>query len=186
MIKWKNEKVDMPFIDLSVFLRKYPLIDALKIIFISKIYPAIVIEKSCKTKIYNHLKSSNMELGGLLVGYVYYPFYENNEFKKPTVIKVCQSIPCSSCINSGVSLKMDSALWNTVGLKISDKNIVVGWYHSHPNLGAFFSGTDRKTQSHFFYHNYSIGLVVDHIRDEERWFVGGKSIEIPQSNVCVE
>ncbi len=42
--------------------------------------------------------------------------------------------------------------------------MVVGWYHSHPNLGAFFSGTDRATQRAFFNRPYSVGLVVDPVR----------------------
>jgi hypothetical protein len=50
--------------------------------------------------------------------------------------------------------------------------MVVGWYHSHPNLGAFFSGTDRKTQRSFFSQRYSLGLVADPVRSEEAWFVG--------------
>jgi proteasome lid subunit RPN8/RPN11 len=55
---------------------------------------------------------------------------------------------------------------------------VVGWYHSHPNLGVFFSGTDRKTQRDFFNQSHSLGLVVDPIRLQEKWFIGPDSIEL--------
>ncbi|MCY1311905.1 hypothetical protein D9M70_622700 [compost metagenome] len=55
---------------------------------------------------------------------------------------------------------------------------MVGWYHSHPNLGAFFSGVDRKTQKDFFNSNYNLGLVIDPIRNEEKWFISSESIEV--------
>jgi proteasome lid subunit RPN8/RPN11 len=54
----------------------------------------------------------------------------------------------------------------------------LGWYHSHPNLGAFFSSTDRYTQKHFFNNDYSLGLVIDPIRNEEKYFLNKNSIEI--------
>jgi len=53
--------------------------------------------------------------------------------------------------------------------------ITVGWYHSHPDLGAFFSQTDRATQRAFFNAPYSVALVIDPIRNEEAWFVGAES-----------
>jgi proteasome lid subunit RPN8/RPN11 len=53
---------------------------------------------------------------------------------------------------------------------------VVGWYHSHPGLGAFFSHTDRRTQQAFFAHAYSVGWVVDPLRGESAWFVGPRSL----------
>ncbi|MHA1984273.1 MAG: hypothetical protein ACW967_07950 [Candidatus Hodarchaeales archaeon] len=47
--------------------------------------------------------------------------------------------------------------------EIIEKNeVIVGWYHSHPNFGLFMSNEDYNTQLR--YQNqwkYSIGLVVD-------------------------
>ena len=54
---------------------------------------------------------------------------------------------------------------------------VVGWYHSHPGLGAFFSGTDRETQHAFFRQPYSLGLVVDPLRAELACYAGPDSAE---------
>jgi len=45
-------------------------------------------------------------------------------------------------------------------------------------LGVFFSGTDRYTQRNFFNHPYSIGLVIDPIRDEDKVFIGQESDEV--------
>ena len=41
---------------------------------------------------------------------------------------------------------------------------LVGWYHSHPGMGVFMSGTDRLTQRHHFALPWQIALVVDPIR----------------------
>ena len=81
-----------------------------------------------------------------------------------------------TCRTSGVSLAMGTEIWDRArDLMARTGSMVVGWYHSHPNLGAFFSGTDRATQRAFFNRPYSVGLVVDPVRGEEAWFVGPAS-----------
>jgi hypothetical protein len=49
-----------------------------------------------------------------------------------------------------------------------------GWYHSHPNLGVAFSGTDCHMQRAFFSNPHSLRLVID-VRREEKWFIGSSS-----------
>jgi proteasome lid subunit RPN8/RPN11 len=61
--------------------------------------------------------------------------------------------------------------------------VVVGWFHSHPDLGAFFSGTDRRTQAGFFHHPFSLGWVVDPVRGEQAWFCGPHSVELQAADV---
>jgi proteasome lid subunit RPN8/RPN11 len=43
---------------------------------------------------------------------------------------------------------------------------IVGWYHSHPGFGAFFSAQDRFIQQNFFAGAGQFGVVVDPIREE--------------------
>jgi proteasome lid subunit RPN8/RPN11 len=56
---------------------------------------------------------------------------------------------------------------------------IVGWFHSHPNLGAFFSNTDRATQAAFFNQPYSIGWVIDPFTDDasrhQAMFIGANA-----------
>jgi hypothetical protein len=49
---------------------------------------------------------------------------------------------------------------------------IVGWYHSHPGLGVFMSGTDRSTQNAFFNHPWNVAVVVDPIAHNTGWFAG--------------
>jgi proteasome lid subunit RPN8/RPN11 len=80
---------------------------------------------------------------------------------------------------------MGTEVWDRARDEVSDGIQVVGWYHSHPNIGAFFSGTDRKTQRAFFNHPYSVGLVIDPVRDDSAWFVGENSEELSPDFVRV-
>jgi proteasome lid subunit RPN8/RPN11 len=38
---------------------------------------------------------------------------------------------------------------------------VVGWYHSHPGLSAFLSGTDKETQRKYFNLPHHVAVVID-------------------------
>lgn len=47
---------------------------------------------------------------------------------------------------------------------------IVGWYHTHPGVGIFFSGMDRFIQENFFNLPWQVGLVVDPVAKEEGLF----------------
>jgi len=68
-------------------------------------------------------------------------------------------------------------LWIDTKPHIEAGKMVLGWFHSHPGFGAFFSGIDRSTQAAFFSQPYSLGLVVDPKSQEERLFFGPDSRE---------
>ncbi|MBY9006839.1 MAG: hypothetical protein KGD63_08780 [Candidatus Lokiarchaeota archaeon] len=53
--------------------------------------------------------------------------------------------------------QLDEELYNE-----DKKHHIVGWFHSHPNLGLFFSGVDLRNQLFFQTHKDGIGLVFDH------------------------
>jgi len=42
---------------------------------------------------------------------------------------------------------------------------IVGWYHSHPGWGIFFSQTDRQTHRFVFFAAHHVGLVFEPIQD---------------------
>jgi len=47
---------------------------------------------------------------------------------------------------------------------------IVGWYHTHPNLGVFLSEDDRFIHQHFFSQPWQIALVVDPIAHQLAFF----------------
>ena len=151
--------------------------DVLKILSITKFSPFIVINDNVRNKIYQHLSSQKVELGGLLIGNVISSIDLNSSI---VAIRIVDAFASSDFDSTSVSLSMNPNIWQRANEYCDNNTFVVGWYHSHPNLGAFFSGTDRKTQKDFFFHNYSLGLVVDPIRNEECWFRGSDSEAVSQ------
>ena len=78
-------------------------------------------------------------------------------------IEVVEIVP----ISSGTSVFVDITDWEYVFSLISEEKIdegevIVGWAHTHPGLGIFFSGTDIETQLIYQkMHPKSFGLVLD-------------------------
>lgn len=48
---------------------------------------------------------------------------------------------------------------------------VVGWFHSHPNLGVFLSDVDVETMEHSFPLAHHVALVIDPVQDHASFFV---------------
>jgi proteasome lid subunit RPN8/RPN11 len=78
---------------------------------------------------------------------------------------------------------MDTEVWGRARQEHREPETVVGWFHSHPGLGAFFSGTDRRTQAAFFRMDYAVGLVIDPRREERAWFMGPRAEPVSDCRV---
>ncbi len=59
---------------------------------------------------------------------------------------------------------------------IQDKrnDFIIGWYHTHPNMGFFYSVVDRMTQLGYQSKNpFAVGLIFDHCkRESEEHYLG--------------
>jgi hypothetical protein len=51
--------------------------------------------------------------------------------------------------------------------------IIVGWYHTHLDLGCFLSDKDIKTQEGGFPHPHQVAVVVDPMREQAAAFANG-------------
>jgi len=121
--------------------------------------------------VFNHVQSDlRHEQGGVLIGYPYRDRTTGVPF-----IDVIRAIPALGAEGTSVHLQFTPESWAHMSGMISEHYndcVVVGWYHSHPGLGIFFSGTDRATQRSFFNQVWSVALVVDPVREELGWFIG--------------
>jgi proteasome lid subunit RPN8/RPN11 len=126
-----------------------------------------------------HVGACEVESGGLLVGKTY-SANANLSGCLRHVIAILKCVPADEVKGSRVALRMEPRLWTKTNQSKREDQFVVGWFHSHPNLGAFFSGTDRGTQARFFSEAHKIGWVIDPIRNENAWFIGGDSRELPE------
>ncbi len=140
-----------------------------------------------------HIRQSDVEMGGLLIGYAGRTHEEipPDRFDCIWIIAAC---PAISSEGSAISLRMDAQVWTAANAQIEQlhterptypKPVVVGWYHSHPGIGAFFSGTDRQTQAAFFRNPYSLGWVIDPSDQSEAWFIGADSQPIATDRILV-
>lgn len=182
-MKWNNVESDLKSTSLSDGLGGLGVLKILQVLTGSQCSPFILLSPSIRRKIRDHLDSRNTELGGLLVGRV---ISRRDLIDGIIFIEVTDSIASTDFYSTPVSLTMGTEVWDKASLESNSQNFVIGWYHSHPNLGAFFSSTDRSTQSKFFNHKYSIGLVIDPIREQESCFIGSDSKELPKSHIITD
>ena len=140
--------------------------------------PALLRSRACRETIDAHLGDAEVERGGLLIGSAW--SHAPEDPKEPLALLCVEAaVPALDAEETPSSLRMDTELWvRAQSVAAQQGEIILGWYHSHPGLGAFFSSTDRRTQAAVFRHRYSLGLVIDPIRDEERWFLGPRSRSI--------
>ena len=169
MIQWKSVKADAAPRDLLPALSNLSLLDALTTARNLLKGPLVLFSPEARATILRHVSPRREESGGLLLGQAYVPSDAGSALSFPLVV-ISKAVPSGDYHGTSVSLHMAPSVWESVRSEAG--LLVVGWFHSHPNLGAFFSGTDRKTQREFFPHEYSLGYVVDPIRDDHAYFIG--------------
>ena len=118
---------------------------------------------------------SPLERGGLLLGE---PLVNAPGDAVPAVVFLRTAVPGLDDDATEYSLRLAAGVWDAARAALAPGEVVVGWFHSHPDIGAFFSGTDRRTQAGFFPHPFSVGWVIDPVRREQAWFVGPRSREL--------
>jgi hypothetical protein len=59
-----------------------------------------------------------------------------------------------------------------------------GWFHTHVDVGIFYSGYDKSLHEGFFDLPYMIGLVLDPVRKEMDFFVWDFAHRIHQIGFC--
>jgi proteasome lid subunit RPN8/RPN11 len=177
MITWIEQKPDFvrrPFDELVAGLS---FTRACAVVFGGRT-PRVLVIKSVMAGILAHLQEQRVEMGGLLLGTVYDGLTGEDDF----VVDIRDFARSIDFDGTSVSLRMDPDVWERARASANGAT-VIGWYHSHPDLGVFFSGTDRRTQRDFFNQPHNIGLVVDPVRLKEKWFIGPDSVELPQVHI---
>lgn len=143
--------------------------------------PLVAIERAAIESAWQHLAASRLERGGLLLGC---PLHAGNGAQSPVaLVYVRAAVPGLQDDGTEYSLRLHAGVWDAARASLQPGEVVVGWFHSHPDLGAFFSGTDRRTQAGFFQHPFSLGWVVDPVRGEQAWFCGPASLQVPPREV---
>lgn len=119
---------------------------------------------------------SDKEVMGLLIG----TFYRDDRGKYATVDRAVTS----QLISDEFSVKFDESALEEMfqDLELADGESVVGWYHSHLDIGCFMSPTDVSTQDGIFGKDCGFAVVVDPVRKELKVFDG----ESKSANMVVQ
>ncbi len=178
-MQWRDQSETLTLPKQEVLLAHLAAADSARLNDMDNTSPRVLIAAGCMSTMREDVDQSREERGGLLLGRAYGGGGETQ------VVVAERSIASRAFSSTGVSLRMESEIWDLARPLLVDGTIVVGWYHSHPDLGAFFSDTDRATQRSFFRNPFSLGLVIDPVRNELSAFLGPDSTHIPPENVMV-
>jgi proteasome lid subunit RPN8/RPN11 len=102
------------------------------------------------------------------------------------VICIFDAILSRRHLSSSNALQIHPSIWSEARRRQREDWVsVVGWFHSHPQRGAFFSRTDRQTQRRLFHREYSIGYVVDPAYNAHAFFLGPNALDLARHSVLV-
>ena len=107
---------------------------------------------------------TDTEVMGLMIG----RFYRDDRGTYAVVDR-----PVSSkLISSKYGVRFDEESMGELfdSLEMGEKECIVGWYHSHLDIGCFLSPTDIATQNGMFGGECGFALVIDPVRKEIKVF----------------
>ncbi|MBX7198092.1 MAG: Mov34/MPN/PAD-1 family protein [Rhodospirillaceae bacterium] len=181
-MRWQDQTEAPALPSAAAFLTRLGVLDSVRLTQRGNTSPRVVITADCLEAISFHLAKARTEMGGLLLGRAYAGL---NGQADAQILVAARSVPSQAFDSTNVSLRMEAEVWTAARPFLDKGDIVLGWYHSHPDLGAFFSDTDRTTQRAFFRQPYSLGIVIDPVRQEMKAYLGPDSAPIPAENVMV-
>jgi proteasome lid subunit RPN8/RPN11 len=124
----------------------------------------IYIKKNALDKMIHHCQDKSIsqhEVMGFLVGEV---------FKwKGFLYSMIKDVVTTDLISTEISVRFDNEGFELLFDKLDSIDydyIIVGWYHSHLNLGCFLSQTDLDTQKRMFNMSFHSAIVLDPIKKD--------------------
>lgn len=127
----------------------------------------VITSQAALAQIDAHSRSNTRtELGGALLGRAY-------RYEGQVYVSVEAALPAVSADHGPIHFTFNADTWTQLRLD-REKNYpnleIVGWFHTHPNLGVFYSGDDVVVHSAAFTLPWHVGLVVDPVRNEACFF----------------
>lgn len=112
------------------------------------------------------LSSPQAEVGGALLGAAY--CHEGR-----TYVQIDDYMPARSTDERRARVTFTHETWRLLNDERETRHpglSMVGWYHTHPNLGVFLSDDDRFIQRNFFAEQEQVALVIDPVANERAFF----------------
>ena len=129
--------------------------------------PLVRMHQTALLQVIAHSRSNvECELGGALLGQAY-------RYKDGVVVEVKAALPAASSDHGPVHFTFSADSWSKLHRDRATHyaNLdIVGWFHTHPDLGVFYSSDDVVVHSAAFTLPWHVGLVVDPVREEAAFF----------------
>lgn len=129
--------------------------------------PVVLVRQLALLQIIAHSRSNlNCELGGALLGYAY-------RHKSGVVVEIVAALPATSDDHGPVHFTFSADSWSKLHRDRAAHYAqldIIGWFHTHPDLGVFYSSDDVVVHSAAFTLPWHVGLVVDPVREEASFF----------------
>jgi proteasome lid subunit RPN8/RPN11 len=138
----------------------------------------IIMHQDALRQVVEHSHSNKrVELGGALLGQVYR--YQNQIY-----VDIMAALPAVSGSHGPIHFTFDADSWTQLQRDRAErypKLDIVGWFHTHPGLGVFYSGDDVVVHSAAFTLPWHVGLVVDPVSNEASFFGWNKGQLAPSA-----
>lgn len=111
------------------------------------------------------------EVGGICIGTL-----GKGRHSGRWIVEITDTLMAEHTINRGASITFTPDTWSAANRIIEQRYAtsgerMVGWYHSHPMSGVFFSFYDLFVHENFFTQPWHVALVIDPFRGREGFFV---------------
>lgn len=106
------------------------------------------------------------ELGGVLLGHA----YRNGD---QLLVEVIAALPARNDDHGPIHFTFTADAWTQIHHERAKKYPeleIVGWFHTHPGLGVFYSSDDVVVHTAAFTLPWHVGLVVDPLGNEASYF----------------
>ncbi len=177
LMRWRDEPVELVLASVDEYLcsASPSVAEALRGPLDASDAMLVAIDVQARASAWDHVSGGWTERGGLLVGRA---CVRSSDDPRIALVHVRDAVPSEARDATAISLRMEAQVWSAARERLRGGEMVVGWFHSHPRIGAFFSDTDRATQAAFFRHAFSLGWVIDPVREEEAWFAGADAAPV--------
>ncbi len=127
----------------------------------------VILGQTAIQQIQTHtISDMEREVGGALLGRVC-------RHQAQTFVEILAALPAPSSDHGPIHFTFTADTWAHINhareTQYPDLDIV-GWFHTHPDLGVFYSADDVVVHSAAFTLPWQIGLVVDPMRQEACFF----------------
>lgn len=106
------------------------------------------------------------ELGGVLLGHA----YRDGEQR---IVEIFAALPARNDDHGPIHFTFTADAWRQIHNERAQKYPdleIVGWFHTHPGLGVFYSSDDVVVHSAAFTLPWHVGLVVDPLGNQASYF----------------